>query len=75
MIRAGLGQKTGARMGHVSMSGPNGSIAACRDLKIGRKLFVHMNNSNPVLDPRSPERATVEAAGWTVGQDGMEISP
>ena len=75
MIRAGLGTKTGARMGHVSISGPEGSIAACRDLDIGRKVFVHMNNSNPVHDPRSPERAEAEAAGWTVGQDGMEIAP
>jgi len=74
MIRLGLGHKTGARMGHMSMDGDTGSIAAFRDIPVGRKVFVHMNNSNPVLDPRSAERRAVEAAGWTVGQDGMEIA-
>ncbi|XDA99052.1 pyrroloquinoline quinone biosynthesis protein PqqB [Sulfitobacter sp. LCG007] len=73
MIRAGLGQKTGRRMGHMSMSGPDGSIAAFEGMTIGRKVFVHMNNTNPVLDPGSAQRAEVEAAGWTVGQDGMEL--
>jgi len=73
MIRAGLGHKTGARMGHMSMSGPDGSIAAFDGMDIGRKVFIHMNNTNPVLRPDSPERARAEAAGWTIGQDGMEI--
>ncbi|MEM7671563.1 MAG: pyrroloquinoline quinone biosynthesis protein PqqB, partial [Pseudomonadota bacterium] len=45
MVRAGLGQKTGQRMGHMSMSGPDGSIAAFADLDIGRRVFVHMNNT------------------------------
>ncbi len=75
MIRLGLGRKTGARMGHMAMSGPDGSIAAFAPLRIGRKVFVHMNNSNPVLDPDSPERTEAEAAGWIIGQDGMEITP
>lgn len=75
MRRAGLGQKTGRRMGHMSMDGPDGSIAAFAGLEIGRKVFVHMNNSNPVLDPAAPERGRAEAAGWTVGSDGMEFSP
>lgn len=75
MIRKGLGHKTGARMGHVAMSGPEGAIAACAKLDIARLIFVHMNNSNPVLDPESAERAEAEAAGWTIGQDGMEIAP
>ena len=57
------------------MSGPEGSIAAFAPLRIGRKVFVHMNNTNPVLDPGSPERAEAEAAGWIIGQDGMEITP
>jgi len=75
MIRTGLGQKTGARRGHVARSGPHGSIAACAELGIARRVYVHMNNSNPVLDPASPERAEAEAAGWIIGQDGMEIAP
>lgn len=74
MLRLGLGEKTGARMGHMSMNGPEGSLVAFADLEIARKVFVHMNNSNPVLDPRRPERAAIEAAGWTVGADGMEFS-
>lgn len=74
MIRAGLGNKTGRRMGHMSMSGADGSIAAFRDMDIARRVFVHMNNTNPVLRPGSSERAEAEAAGWTTGQDGMEIA-
>ncbi|SFB12123.1 pyrroloquinoline quinone biosynthesis protein B [Poseidonocella pacifica] len=74
MVRAGLGQKTGKRMGHMSMSGEDGSIAAFAGMEVGRKVFVHMNNTNPVLRPDSAERAEAEAAGWTIGQDGMEIS-
>jgi pyrroloquinoline quinone biosynthesis protein B len=75
MIRAGLGHKTGARMGHMSMSGPGGSIAAMAGLGIAQKVFVHMNNTNPVHRPDSDERAEAEAAGWIIGQDGMEITP
>lgn len=75
MIRAGLGHKTGARMGHLSISGPGGTIAALAGLNIGRRVFVHMNNTNPVLRPGSAERAEAEAAGWTIGQDGLEITP
>ena len=74
MVRMGVGQKTGKRMGHMSMSGPDGSIAAFADLKIGKRIFVHMNNTNPVLRPDSGEKAQAEAAGWIIGQDGMEIS-
>lgn len=73
MVRAGLGQKTGKRMGHMSMSGEDGSIAAFVGMDIGRKIYVHMNNTNPVLRPQSAERAEAEAAGWTIAQDGMEI--
>lgn len=74
MVRAGLGEKTGARMGHMSMSGPDGSISAFEPIKIGQKIFVHMNNTNPVLRPDSEEKAKAEAAGWIIGQDGMEIT-
>ena len=75
MITEGLGRKTGQRMGHMSMSGPDGSLTAFDGLDIARKIFVHMNNTNPVLRPASKERASAEAAGWTIGQDGMEITP
>ena len=72
MIKAGVGQKTGQRMGHMSMSGPDGTIAAFADLEVERKVFVHINNTNPVWHD-GPERAEAEAAGWEIGYDGMEI--
>lgn len=74
MIQQGLMQKTGTRMGHISISGPAGSIAAFKDLNVARKVYVHINNSNPVLDDHSPERKATEHAGWEVGYDGMEIT-
>ncbi len=73
MIDQGLLAKTGARMGHVSISGPEGSIAAFAPLGVRRKIFVHINNSNPVLDETSEARRAAEAAGWEVGADGMEV--
>ncbi len=74
MVRAGLGQKTGKRMGHMSMSGEDGSISAFAEMNIAKRVFVHMNNTNPVLRPNSDETAEAEAAGWIIGRDGMEIS-
>ncbi|SDJ26136.1 pyrroloquinoline quinone biosynthesis protein B [Salipiger marinus] len=74
MIREGLGQKTGQRMGHISMSGPDGSLAALADVPLGQRVYVHMNNTNPVLRPGSCQRAEAEAAGWIIGQDGMELT-
>lgn len=73
MPDAGVGAKTGQRMGHIAMSGENGAIAALAGLDLGRRIFVHINNTNPVLDPASAERKAVEAAGWHVGFDGQEI--
>jgi pyrroloquinoline quinone biosynthesis protein B len=73
MIIQGLSAKTGKRMGHISMSGREGSLAAFRALDVKRRIFVHINNSNPVLHEGSPERAAVERAGWEVAFDGMEI--
>ena len=73
MIQAGLGPKTGRRMGHMPVSGEGGTIAAFEGLTIGRKILIHINNSNPILLEDSPERATVTASGWEVAHDGMEI--
>jgi pyrroloquinoline quinone biosynthesis protein B len=73
MIDQGLMKKTGARMGHISVSGPQGSIEAFKNLGVAQKIYVHINNSNPILDETSPERHATEAAGWQVGYDGMEI--
>lgn len=72
MIRAGLGEKTGRRMGHMPVDGPDGSIAALNGLS-ARRILIHINNTNPILVDASPERRRVEAAGWEVAWDGMEI--
>ena len=73
MIRAGLGQKTGQRMGHMSVSGPGGVMQAFAGLGVRQKILVHINNSNPVLVDGSPEHDSALAAGWAVAHDGMEI--
>lgn len=73
MIRAGAGTKTGTRMGHMSLDGPQGTLAAFRDIPVRRRILIHLNNTNPVLLTDSPERAAVQAAGWEVAEDGMEI--
>ncbi len=73
MIAQGLSSKTGRRMGHISMSGREGSVAAFADLGVKRRIFVHLNNSNPALREDSPERRELETAGWEVAFDGMEI--
>jgi pyrroloquinoline quinone biosynthesis protein B len=73
LIAAGLGNKTGQGMGHIAMSGDHGAIAALAHLDIGRKIFLHINNSNPALLRDSPERKMVERAGWQIPADGTEI--
>ena len=74
MVTAGLGKKTGRRMGHVSLSGPEGTIVAFSDVDVAQKVIIHMNNSNPVLLADSEERGIAEAAGWVVGKDGLEFA-
>ena len=71
MIRLGLGQKTGRRMGHMPVVQ---TIAALKDVPVGRRVFVHMNNSNPLTDPGSTQAQQAAASGWQVGRDGMEIT-
>ena len=71
MITAGAGPKTGQRMGHMCMTQ---TMAAFAPLGVARRIFIHINNTNPALLDDSPERATLTAAGWEVAEDGMEIS-
>jgi pyrroloquinoline quinone biosynthesis protein B len=73
MQEAGVGTKTGARMGHMAISGPDGSLEAFRRLRAGRKIYVHINTTNPILEAGSEAERAVNAAGWEVGYDGMEI--
>jgi pyrroloquinoline quinone biosynthesis protein B len=72
MIATGTGEKTGRRMGHMPLDGPDGSLAALAGLR-ARRIFVHINNTNPILIDGSPERGRVVAAGWEVAEDGLEI--
>jgi pyrroloquinoline quinone biosynthesis protein B len=72
MIRSGTGAKTGRRMGHMPIDGDGGSLAALAGFK-GRCIYIHINNTNPIHIAGSPERRKVEAAGWEVAADGMEI--
>jgi pyrroloquinoline quinone biosynthesis protein B len=60
-------------MGHIAMSGDSGAIAALASLDIDRKIFLHINNSNPAWLRDSAERKTAEHAGWQIPTDGMEI--
>ena len=74
LIVAGLGNKTGQGMGHIAMSGDGGAIEALSGLDIGRKVFLHINNSNPALLHDSAERRQAERAGWQIPADGTEIT-
>jgi pyrroloquinoline quinone biosynthesis protein B len=74
LIALGLGTKTGQGMGHIAMSGESGAIEALSGLDIGRKVFLHINNSNPALLHDSVERKQAERAGWQIPADGTEIT-
>jgi pyrroloquinoline quinone biosynthesis protein B len=75
MIRNGLGDKTGRRMGHSPVSGPGGTLEALAALAHVRRILIHINNSNPILIEGSPEEAQVRAAGWEIAFDRMEVAP
>ena len=72
MIASGTGEKTGRRMGHMPLDGADGTLAALAGLA-GRRILTHINNTNPILIEGSPQRRQVEAAGFEVAEDGMEI--
>ena len=74
MVDAGLGPKSGSRMGHMSVFGDGGTLASFEGLGVRRRILIHLNNSNPVLLEDSPEHAAVLAAGWSVAHDGMELA-
>jgi len=68
----GSGQ-TARQMGHVPMSGSDGSLAKLAHLKTARKIYIHINNTNPVLDEASPEHRQVRDAGWEIAEDGWQF--
>ncbi len=73
MIRLGAGRKRGRDMGHLALSGESGTLSYLRRLPDVRKVLIHINNTNPILDEDSAERREVERAGVEVAYDGMEI--
>jgi len=73
MIRLGASRKRGHDMGHLALSGERGTLSYLRRLPDARKVLIHINNTNPILDENSPERREVERAGVEVAFDGMEI--
>jgi pyrroloquinoline quinone biosynthesis protein B len=74
MSRSGVGSLSAGEMGHLPVGGRGGSLQRIRRLPIPHKVYVHINNTNPMLDENSAEHAQVKAAGVEVGWDGMEFS-
>ena len=72
MIASGTGSKTGRRMGHMPIDREGGSLEALAGLS-ARRIYIHINNTNPILIDGSPERRRVEEAGFEIAEDGMEI--
>lgn len=74
MPALGLGDRRAEDMAHLPVGGPGGSLAALAGLRATRKVYIHVNNTNPILREDSAERRALEAAGWTVAWDGLEIT-
>jgi pyrroloquinoline quinone biosynthesis protein B len=73
MIATKTGSKTGRRMGHLPIDGNGGSLEALASLE-ARRIYIHINNTNPILVEGSPERARVTGRGWEVAEDGLEVA-
>ena len=73
LVRLGQSGRTSREMGHLPIDGPDGSLAQLPSLDVRRTIFVHMNNTNPILLADTPERRTVEASGMEVAMDGLEV--
>ena len=73
LIRLGIAAKTSRDMGHLPIGGPDGSLEQLAPLPIERKIYVHINNTNPILLEDSPERRAVEERGMEVATDGLEL--
>ena len=74
LVDLGVIEKTGRRMGHVSIAGDDGSLHAFDGAGIKRKIYIHINTTNPILERGSREEATVKEAGWEVSFDGMSVN-
>jgi pyrroloquinoline quinone biosynthesis protein B len=73
LIRVQGSGSTAREMGHIPVSGGEGSLRKLAGLRRPRKIFVHINNTNPMLDASGPEYAQVRAAGWEVAEDGWSL--
>jgi pyrroloquinoline quinone biosynthesis protein B len=73
LISAGVGSKTAREIGHVPLSGTSGLLKKFDSPKRGRRVLIHLNNTNPILDEESPEHHQVRQAGWEIAYDGMEF--
>jgi len=73
LVRLGLSGRTSREMGHLPIDGPDGSLAQVPALRVRRTIFVHMNNTNPILLADTPERRVVEDSGMEVAMDGLEV--
>jgi pyrroloquinoline quinone biosynthesis protein B len=74
LIREKVGEKTGRRMGHLPIAGSGGSLEALADVRVGRKIYIHINNTNPIWQNDSVERREIARSGWEVAHDGMEVA-
>jgi pyrroloquinoline quinone biosynthesis protein B len=74
LAQRGISSRTAGDMGHVPLSGPDGTLLALQGLERPRKVLVHINNTNPILLEDSAERAAVLAAGVEIAQDGLEVT-
>jgi pyrroloquinoline quinone biosynthesis protein B len=73
LIRLGVAGKTAREMGHLPISGPSGSLEQLSPLPVDRKVYIHINNTNPILLDDAPERRTLEQHGMEVAMDGLEL--
>lgn len=73
MLVCEVGDKLGSEMGHLPQSGPGGMLEVLDGVPVARKVLIHINNTNPILDTASPERAELDARGIEVAFDGMDI--
>ena len=73
MAITGVGTKRAREMGHLPQSGDDGMIQALKEFPQARKILIHINNTNPILDEESWQRQVLNDEGIEVAFDGMEI--
>jgi pyrroloquinoline quinone biosynthesis protein B len=73
LIKTGRSKKTAREIGHMPLSGPGGLLEQCPKSARGRKILIHINNTNPILDEDSAQQRAVLDAGFEIAYDGMEV--